>query len=290
MGIDYYVDQGELAELLKGRIDPERPLADQVQVKVSCMGDIAVMAFYPEDCDGVAWLALSQGPPGEPGRNINGEVDEGPRMLQTQPGVLIGATDPRSLDTIIDVLDALRRRLRGEQPVDLEAELCKAISKEVAKDIAEAEDQLWLEAAGAASARETAEVVDRELVASVEQEVVAYQDPTCSMGSKEVRLPARSDYLSLVSVSTHQIKGRGTVKTVIWPARLALPGRGEVVIIDGDLWSIRDVETDSAFRPGQSTVGLVVRRVEDDGGLDDDDEPPTTRMDPRKTPWGKVTQ
>lgn len=92
-------------------------------VKVSCQGDIAVQPFFPEDCDGVAWLALSEGPPGEPGRDINGEVDEGPRLLGEMEGVLIGATDPRSLDMIITALEALRGRLAGEPRYDLELEL-----------------------------------------------------------------------------------------------------------------------------------------------------------------------
>jgi len=110
---------------------------EALQTKVSCQGDIAVQPFYPETSDGVAWLLLCQGPVGEPGRDINGEVDEGPRLLQQQPGVLIGAKDPKSLDVIIEALDALRRRLRGEKPDSPLA----AIEERTRRDIEEQEDQ-----------------------------------------------------------------------------------------------------------------------------------------------------
>lgn len=89
-----------------------------LQAKVSCMGDIAVMPFYPGDCDGVAWLLLEEGPVGEPGRTINDEVDTGPRLLTEQPGVLIGAEDPRSLDAIINALSVLRTLLEEKQEAE----------------------------------------------------------------------------------------------------------------------------------------------------------------------------
>jgi hypothetical protein len=109
------------------------------QVVVSCQGDIAVQPFFPEVCDGVAWMLLAQGPPGEPGRNINGEVDEGPRLLGEQAGVLIGAKDYRSLDVLIKVLTALRDRLRDGPPVvmgaDFEQEVVDAMMEKTARDI-----------------------------------------------------------------------------------------------------------------------------------------------------------
>lgn len=102
-----------------------KPLEGEgLQTKVSCQGDIAVQPFYPdENTHGVAWLLLCQGPAGEPGRDINGEVDEGPRMLQDQPGVLIGAEDPRSLDVIIEALAELRRKLWLAKARDIEERL-----------------------------------------------------------------------------------------------------------------------------------------------------------------------
>lgn len=112
---------------------------DGKKVKVSCMGDIAVQPFFPEQCDGVAWLALSEGPPGEPGRNINGEVDEGPRLLGEMEGVLIGATDHRSLSVLINALTALRDRLRDGPPVvmgaEMEADIARGIAEQTAKDV-----------------------------------------------------------------------------------------------------------------------------------------------------------
>ena len=118
---------------------------EALQTKVSCQGDIAVQSFYPEDCDGVAWLSLREGPAGEPGRDIRGEVDEGPRLLGEQPGVLIGATDPRSLNVIIAAMMVLRDKLEHKGEPSLEHELCKAISDQVAEDIAVIEDQAIVE-------------------------------------------------------------------------------------------------------------------------------------------------
>lgn len=115
MGITIYSVQKEKAPV------EVRPKSDEtLQTKVSCQGDIAVQPFYPETSDGVAWLLLCQGPAGEPGRDINGEVDEGPRLLAEQPGVLIGAEDPRSLDVIIEALAALKDRLEGRAPKSME--------------------------------------------------------------------------------------------------------------------------------------------------------------------------
>ena len=117
------------------------------QTKVSCQGDIAVQPFYPEDCDGVAWLALSEGPPGEPGRDIRGEVDEGPRLLGDMEGVLIGATDYRSLDAIIRSLVALRDRLQyGKQESPLER-----LNRQALEDIQDQEDKHMLDAMEAAA-------------------------------------------------------------------------------------------------------------------------------------------
>jgi hypothetical protein len=84
------------------------------------MGDIAVIPFCPAD-DGVAWLLLEEGPVGEPGRTINDEVDMKPRLLAEQPGVLIGADDPRSLETIINALGVLRRLLKERQEAEKES-------------------------------------------------------------------------------------------------------------------------------------------------------------------------
>ena len=126
---------------------PDENPESLVQVKVSCQGDIAVQSFYPEHCDGVAWLTLSQGPPGEPGRDIRGEVDEGPRLLGGMTGVLIGATDYRSLDSIIKGLTKLRDRLRDGPPKSIEQEICEVIAEKVGEDIAEIEDEALLKMA-----------------------------------------------------------------------------------------------------------------------------------------------
>jgi hypothetical protein len=83
-----------------------------IQVKVSCQGDIAVQTFGPDkDTFGIAWLLLTQGESGEPGRKL--EVQD-PMMLSEQPGVVIGAKDPRSLDVLIEALDLLRCKLNEQ--------------------------------------------------------------------------------------------------------------------------------------------------------------------------------
>lgn len=93
MGISVFVVTGEgTAEVL-----PKK--GEHLQTKVSCQNDIEVFPFYPEDCDGVAWMLLCEGSESEPG--------------QDSPGVLIGAKDPRSLDSIIRVATMLRDRLRS---------------------------------------------------------------------------------------------------------------------------------------------------------------------------------
>jgi hypothetical protein len=125
----------------KAPVEVRPKSGEALQAKVSCEGDIAVQPFYPdENTHGIAWLLLCQGPAGEPGRDINGEVDEGPRLLQEQPGVLIGAKDPKSLDVIINALDALRRRLRGEKPGGILSDL----EKRIRRDIEEQEDQAFI--------------------------------------------------------------------------------------------------------------------------------------------------
>jgi len=201
VGINIYTLTSEGATKIK-------PLpGDDFQVKVSCQGDIAVQPFYPEHCDGVAWLLLCQGPAGEPGRDIRGEVDEGPRMLQTQPGVLIGATDPRSLNVIIASLMVLRDKLEGNYPKSLEHELCKAISDQVAKDIADIEDQEVAALLGATvdvvgqhiheASKAIQDEAGRELHKAMsevvaEQEVQVFRDPTGGLGAgTEVAFPGR---------------------------------------------------------------------------------------------------
>lgn len=113
---------------------------DEKTTIVSCQGDIVVLPFFPENCDGVAWLLMHEGPQGEPGRDItpeDGLLD--PRYLQEQHGVLIGATDYRSLDTIIGVLTALRDHLRDGPPVvmgaEVEQDIAEGIAESMAKDI-----------------------------------------------------------------------------------------------------------------------------------------------------------
>lgn len=109
------------------------------QAVVSCRGDIAVSTFGPaEDTNGVAWLAMEEGPQGEPGRPLWTECPEKaePRMLQDIEGVLIAADDPRSLDVIIECLVDLRARLRGEVTRDqMEAEMAAGMARETAKDV-----------------------------------------------------------------------------------------------------------------------------------------------------------
>jgi hypothetical protein len=54
--------------------------------------------------------------------------------------VLIGAKDPKSLDVIIEALDALRRRLRGEKPGGILSDL----EERIRRDIEEQEDQAFI--------------------------------------------------------------------------------------------------------------------------------------------------
>lgn len=118
------------------------PLPDEgLQAVVSCQGDIAVLTYGPdENTHGVAWLLLEEGPGGEPGREtMKEECPEKmePRMLQDIPGVLIGAKDPKSLDSLITSLTELRDRLRG--PVNEEAELIalRQIGREMVEEVRE---------------------------------------------------------------------------------------------------------------------------------------------------------
>lgn len=84
------------------------------QVVVSCRGDVEVLSF-PPDPDGVAWLTLGDGEPGEPGRSRN---DLSPRVLSSHCGVLIGLQDVRSVDVLLDALRLIRGQLvdRGPRP------------------------------------------------------------------------------------------------------------------------------------------------------------------------------
>lgn len=92
-------------------------LADLLQAKVSCMGDISVLTYGP-DSAGVGWLLLENGLPGEPGRLLEKECPEkmGFRKLSELPGVLIGATDPRSIDALIKNLTELRDAMISPSP------------------------------------------------------------------------------------------------------------------------------------------------------------------------------
>lgn len=93
-------------------VDGEK-VEGEVHVRVSLQGDMAVLPFSVEDCDGVAWLALQQGPPGEVCRRVTEEeVDLSPRKLEDmQQCVFIGAVDHRSLAVLIDALIELRGQL-----------------------------------------------------------------------------------------------------------------------------------------------------------------------------------
>lgn len=135
MGIKHKVDGVPIEDVFEGYFTEHVDPATVVQVKVSCQGDIAVQCFYPEDCDGVAWLLLSQGPKGEVGRDINGEVDEGPRLLSEQPGVFIGAIDPESLTVIIEALETLRDKLAARSATGMaEAEQGKGLQDIATRD------------------------------------------------------------------------------------------------------------------------------------------------------------
>ena len=88
---------------------------DDGQAVVSCKGDVLVLSFGP--VDGVAWLLLQEREAGEVGRE---GPDLEPMCLREQPGVLLAADDPRSLDVVIDALVDLRVRLayqKGEDEV-----------------------------------------------------------------------------------------------------------------------------------------------------------------------------
>jgi hypothetical protein len=80
------------------------------QAVVSCKGDIATLPFSPlqEACDGIAWLLLQEREEGDVGRSV---PDGDPLCLHEQPGVLIAANDPKSLDVIISALISLRNDL-----------------------------------------------------------------------------------------------------------------------------------------------------------------------------------
>lgn len=112
------------------------------QTTISLRGDISVLTYGPdESTHGVAWLVLEEGPSGEPGRGtVAEECPEKmqPRKLRDIPGVLIGATDLRSLDAIIASLVELRDRLRGV-PVTETAELARLrqIGREMAEGVRE---------------------------------------------------------------------------------------------------------------------------------------------------------
>ncbi len=118
------------------------------QVKVSLQGDIAVLPFYPEHCEGIAWLLMHQSEPGEVGREIPDELS-GPRLLGEQPGIFIGAKDHKSLTVIIMALTELRNRLRDGPPKTTE-EVLEDASQRAADDIAvmvdeEIVDGIWRE-------------------------------------------------------------------------------------------------------------------------------------------------
>lgn len=83
------------------------------QAVVSCQGDVEVLTFPPGE-DGVAWLVLGDGEPGEPGRY---QEDLSPRDLSAHRGVLVGFTDVRSVDVFLDALRLIRGQLVDEEPV-----------------------------------------------------------------------------------------------------------------------------------------------------------------------------
>ena len=62
------------------------------RVKVSCMGDVEVLDFPPEESDGCAWVLLRDGPAGVIGRDSDtNSVD-----LRETPGICIGMKDAAS--------------------------------------------------------------------------------------------------------------------------------------------------------------------------------------------------
>lgn len=82
-----------------------------VQTTISCRGDIRVRSFWPQDTSGVAWLVFTEGPPGEPGRPLNIENEKLVNLSKLDASVFIAANDVRSLDSIIESLTNLRKKL-----------------------------------------------------------------------------------------------------------------------------------------------------------------------------------
>jgi len=114
---------------------------DRLQVRVSCQGDLAVMPFFPtDDCD-TGWLVIHEaGEEGEPGSNLPEHLI-GPRRLDEQEGILIGARDARSLDVIIAALEAIRARLEP----DANLPPLEKIRLQTERDIADEEDRKFLD-------------------------------------------------------------------------------------------------------------------------------------------------
>jgi len=307
MTIEFYLLNEDGATPIKWRP------GDEVQVKVSCQGDIAVQPFYPdENTHGIAWLLLCQGPVGEPGRDINGEVDEGDRMLQTQPGVLIGAEDPRSLDVIIEALTELRGKLWLAKAKDIEERL-------QAGDLTTAEANRLLaewwgvkpedcypsepEPAGdfkmfGGMATRTDKAIIAELRRAGDQMVkdIRAEGNAYLEAIKETIVvthnpggPSIVEGIEFTSLDTYQVKGRGTIKTIQWPEhRGALDILDRVITIDGAQYLVSSIEGASPIKPG-ATVGLVVipygtRPEPKRGGI------PGAPQRPPGIPWGKVTQ
>lgn len=84
------------------------------QTVVSLTGDILVLGFDPKQdvCNGIAWLLLQEREGGEIGRPVEkNQIDE-KMCLSEQPGVLLGASNYRSLDIIIQTLSELRDSLK----------------------------------------------------------------------------------------------------------------------------------------------------------------------------------
>jgi hypothetical protein len=90
----------------------------EFQTVIHCRGDIAVLPFSPktEACGGVAWLLLQERDKGKVGRPV---PEEGVICLPGQPGVLVAADDPQSLDVIIEALERLRDDLAELQAPDI---------------------------------------------------------------------------------------------------------------------------------------------------------------------------
>lgn len=93
------------------------------QTVVHCTGDVLVLPFSPkqEPCKGTAWLLLQEREGGQIGREPKpGQADD-PMCLNEQPGVLIAASNYRSLDVIIDALKSLRNDLAAMEVVKHQA-------------------------------------------------------------------------------------------------------------------------------------------------------------------------